>query len=58
MRQSEPDFEENLKNTDDAVAAFELDDRSFLSSIRNAVRNYPTLVPALVLLSVSWCLAS
>ena len=49
MRQSEPDFEENLKNTDDAVAAFELDDRSFLSSIRNAVRNYPTLVPALVL---------
>jgi fructose transport system permease protein len=49
VRQSEPDFEENLKNTDDAVAAFELDDRSFLSSIRNAVRNYPTLVPALVL---------
>ena len=49
MRQSEPDFEENLKNTADAVAAFELDDRSFLSSIRNAVRNYPTLVPALVL---------
>ena len=49
MRQSEPDFEENSKNTDDAVAAFELDDRSFLSSIRNAVRNYPTLVPALVL---------
>jgi fructose transport system permease protein len=49
VRQSEPDFEENSKNTDDAVAAFELDDRSFLSSIRNAVRNYPTLVPALVL---------
>ena len=49
MSQSEPDFEGSLKNTDDAVAAFQLDDRSFLSSIRNAVRNYPTLVPALVL---------
>jgi fructose transport system permease protein len=49
VSQSEPDFEGSLKNTDDAVAAFQLDDRSFLSSIRNAVRNYPTLVPALVL---------
>ena len=49
MSQSEPDFEGSLKNTEDAVAAFQLDDRSFLSSIRNAVRNYPTLVPALVL---------
>lgn len=49
MRQSEPDFEESLKHADDAVATFKLDDRSFLSSIRNAVRNYPTLVPALVL---------
>ena len=49
MSQSEPDFEGSLKNTDDTVAAFQLDDRSFLSSIRNAVRNYPTLVPALVL---------
>jgi fructose transport system permease protein len=49
VSQSEPDFEGSLKNTEDAVAAFQLDDRSFLSSIRNAVRNYPTLVPALVL---------
>ena len=49
MSQSEPDFEGSLKNTDDAVAAFQQDDRSFLSFIRNAVRNYPTLVPALVL---------
>jgi len=49
VSQSEPDFKESLKNTDDAVAAFQLDDRSFLSFIRNAVRNYPTLVPALVL---------
>ena len=49
MSETETDFEQNLKNTSDAVAAFQLDDQSFLSSIRNAVRNYPTLVPALVL---------
>jgi fructose transport system permease protein len=49
VSETETDFEQNLKNTSDAVAAFQLDDQSFLSSIRNAVRNYPTLVPALVL---------
>ena len=50
MSDTESDFEANLSNADSAVAAFERDDRTFLSYVRHAVRNYPTLVPALVLI--------
>ena len=47
---SQSEFETNLNSADSAVAVFERDDRTFLSNVRNAVRNYPTLVPALVLI--------
>ena len=47
---SQSEFEKNLNSADSAVAVFERDDRTFLSNVRNAVRNYPTLVPALVLI--------
>ena len=44
------EVERSLRVIDSAVAVFERDDRTFLSNVRNAVRNYPTLVPALVLI--------
>ena len=47
---SQSEFEKNLNSADSAVAVFERDDQTFLSNVRNAVRNYPTLVPALVLI--------
>lgn len=50
MKQTESDVETNLNGTDSAVATFERDDQTLVSSVRNAVRNYPTLVPALVLI--------
>ena len=50
MSQTESDVEANSNGTDSAVATFERDDQTFLSYVRNAVRNYPTLVPALVLI--------
>lgn len=43
-------FEERLGSANDAVAAFEKDDRSLFSILRHAVRDYPTIVPALVLI--------
>ncbi len=44
------DFEAALTKADTAVASFERDDRSFIHRIRGFLRNYPTMVPALVLL--------
>lgn len=50
MKQTKSDVETNLNGTDSAVATFERDDQTLVSYVRNAVRNYPTLVPALVLI--------
>ncbi|MGB7286309.1 MAG: ABC transporter permease [Salaquimonas sp.] len=47
---STDDFEVRLSSADDAVAAFDKDDRTLLSVVRHAVRDYPTLVPATVLI--------
>jgi fructose transport system permease protein len=44
------DFEAALTRADTAVASFERDDRSFVHRMRGFLRNYPTMVPALVLL--------
>jgi len=50
VSQTESDIEVKLSSANDAVAAFQKDDRTFLAAIRLAVRNYPTLVPAMVLI--------
>jgi fructose transport system permease protein len=49
MGRTEPDFETKSSNASDSLAAFEKDDRTALSVIRHVVRDYPTLVPAMVL---------
>ena len=43
------DFEATLTKADTAVAAFAKDDRSFIPVLRSYLRNYPTMIPALVL---------
>jgi fructose transport system permease protein len=50
VSKTESDFEANLSGVDSAVAVFERDDKAFIPYVRNAVRRYPTLVPALVLI--------
>ena len=44
------DFEATLTKADAAVASFERDDKSFVHVLRGFLRNYPTMIPALVLL--------
>ena len=44
------DFEATLTKADTAVAAFEKDDQSFIPVLHGYLRNYPTMIPALVLL--------
>jgi fructose transport system permease protein len=44
------DFEASLKKADSAVASFAEDDKSFAHLARSFLRNYPTAIPALVLI--------
>ncbi len=44
------DFEATLTKAEAVVATFERDDKSFIPVLRGYLRNYPTLIPALVLL--------
>ncbi len=44
------DFEATLTKADASVASFERDDKSFIHVLRGFLRNYPTMIPALVLL--------
>lgn len=44
------DYEATLAKADTAVANFERDDKSFVHVLRGYLRNYPTMIPALVLL--------
>ena len=44
------DYEATLATADMAVVNFELDDKSFVHVLRGYLRNYPTMIPALVLL--------
>lgn len=44
------DYEATLVKADTAVASFERDDNSFVARLRGFLRNYPTTIPALVLL--------
>ena len=44
------DFEATLATADATVASFERDDRTFTHVLRNFLRVYPTMIPALVLL--------
>lgn len=44
------EFEASLTKADTAVASFAEDDRSFLHILRGFLRNYPTAIPALVLI--------
>jgi fructose transport system permease protein len=44
------DFEATLSKADAAVASFEKDDKTFSHVARSYLRNYPTMIPALVLL--------
>ena len=44
------DFEATLKKADTAVASFAADDRSLGHMARSFLRNYPTAIPALVLI--------
>ncbi len=48
------DFEAKLHQADTAVASFAEDDKSLLSQVRGFLRNYPTAIPAIILL-VSVC---
>ena len=50
MSNTGSDFEASLTDANEAVATFERDDKNLLAVLRNAVRNYPTLVPATVLI--------
>jgi fructose transport system permease protein len=43
------DYEAALTKADTAVASFEKDDKTFLHMLRNFLRSYPTMIPALVL---------
>lgn len=49
------DFEAGLDKADKAVAAFERDDHTFSHILRNFLRNYPTSIPALVLIISVLC---
>jgi fructose transport system permease protein len=44
------DYEATLKAADSAVASFERDDHGFVPRLRGFLRNYPTSIPALVLI--------
>ncbi|MFN3606352.1 MAG: ABC transporter permease [Cypionkella sp.] len=44
------DYEASLAKADTAVASFERDDNGFIPRLRGFLRNYPTTIPALVLL--------
>lgn len=44
------DFEAKLADADRKVASFERDDRSLLHVLRGFLRNYPTVIPALILI--------
>jgi fructose transport system permease protein len=44
------DFEAKLSEADTAVASFAKDDKSLLQVTRNFLRNYPTAIPALILI--------
>jgi fructose transport system permease protein len=44
------DFEAKLNEADKSVASFERDDKTLISLARNFLRNYPTTIPALVLI--------
>ncbi len=44
------DYEASLAKADAAVARFERDDKTLTHKLRNFLRNYPTMIPALVLL--------
>jgi fructose transport system permease protein len=44
------DYEATLARADTAVASFERDDSGFIPRLRGFLRNYPTSIPALVLL--------
>jgi fructose transport system permease protein len=43
------DYEATLTKADTAIASFEKDDKTFLHVLRNFLRSYPTMIPALVL---------
>ena len=45
-----PDFEASLQKADSAVASFARDDRTFMHMLRSFLRNFPTAIPALVLI--------
>ena len=44
------DFEAKLAEADKSVASFERDDKTLISVARSFLRNYPTTIPALVLI--------
>ncbi len=44
------DFEAKLAEADKRVVSFDRDDRSILHVLRGFLRNYPTMIPALILL--------
>jgi fructose transport system permease protein len=48
--QKTPGFEAPLPMADSQVASFEKDDKTLVHVVRSYLRNYPTLIPALVLL--------
>ena len=43
------DYEATLAKADSTVANFDRDDKSFIHILRNFLRTYPTMIPALVL---------
>jgi fructose transport system permease protein len=45
------DFEAKLNQADTAVASFAEDDKSLLSRARGFLRNYPTAIPAIILIA-------
>ncbi len=44
------DYEATLTKADKTVASFEKDDKTFVHVLRGFLRNYPTMIPALVLI--------
>lgn len=44
------DYEATLVKADTKVVSFERDDKTFLHFVRHFLRNYPTMIPALVLM--------
>jgi fructose transport system permease protein len=44
------DFEAKLSQADTAVASFAEDDKSLVSRVRGFLRNYPTAIPAIIMI--------